>query len=123
MHYKMTQPCDQCPFLMGSGFTFESLNQHASGDFACHKACDLDEEEGVYVEKQNGKTPHCAGALIFLEKQNRPHQMMRIAERLGMYDHTKLDMKANVGSKPKDYSALSHMRHRTAKKDASGSAS
>jgi hypothetical protein len=108
MKYTMTTPCDQCPYLIGSGFTYKSLMEHASGEFPCHKACDLDEDEGVYVEKDNGKTPHCAGALIFLEKQNRPHQMMRIAERLGMYDMTKLDMNANVGSKPSDYRKDKH---------------
>ncbi len=96
MNYKLTEPCDACPFLKGSGFTLRSLWEHASGEFPCHKACDLDEEESVYVEKQNGKTPHCAGALIFLEKRNKPHQMMRICERLGMYDRTKLNMKAPV---------------------------
>lgn len=102
MNYKMTTPCDQCPFVKGSGFTFDSLCDHASGEFACHKTCDLD-EDGTYVQKSNNKSPHCAGALIFLEKMNRPHQMMRICERLGMYDRTKLDMTANVGSKPSDY--------------------
>lgn len=40
--------------------------------------------------------PHCAGALIFLEKRNRPNQMMRIAERTGSYDRRTLDMKAPV---------------------------
>lgn len=102
MKYNMTEPCDACPFLIGSGFGFDSLMEHASGEFACHKACDLD-EEGVYVEKKNGKTPHCAGALIFLEKREQPHQMMRVCERIGLYDRTKLNMNANVGSKRKDY--------------------
>jgi len=102
MHYKMTKPCDECPFLKGSWFEFNRLMEHASGEFPCHKACD-NNDDGDFVEKPDNKTPHCAGALIFLEKQNRPHQMMRIAERLGMYDMTKLDMDANVGSKPTDY--------------------
>jgi hypothetical protein len=34
--------------------------------------------------------------LIFNEKREQPHQMMRICERLGMYDMTKLDMEADV---------------------------
>lgn len=111
MHYEMRSPCDQCPFLKGSGFTFPSLMAHASGEFPCHKKCDLDEEDSTYVEKRGktrsgrDKTPHCAGALIFLEKMGRPHQMMRICERIGMYDRTKLNMDANVGSKPSDYRA------------------
>lgn len=109
MHYDMRAPCQERPFIKGSGFTFEALVEHASGEFPCHKLCDLDEDEGVYKERK-GKTasgrdhtPHCAGALIFLEKMGRPHQMMRISERLGMYDHTKLDMGANVGCEPSDY--------------------
>lgn len=39
---------------------------------------------------------HCAGALILLEKIERPSQMMRIAERLGIYDRFKRDMDAPV---------------------------
>ena len=66
----------------------------AKGEFACHKTCDQDEETGDYVP--NKDSHHCVGALIFLEKQNAPHQMMRICERLGLYDRTKLDMDAPV---------------------------
>ena len=100
MKYNLTEPCAECPFLIGSGFTYRSLAEHASGEFACHKACVV--EDGVYVARSN-KTPHCAGALIFLEKQDKPHQMMRICERLGVYDRTKLNMGSNVGSSPRDY--------------------
>lgn len=107
MKYTLTTPCDGCPFLLGSGFTFGSLTQHARGEFGCHKACKLDDETGNFEPLD--KTPHCAGALIFLEKQNKPHQMMRICERLTgkdgrpMYDASKLNMNAPVGSKPSDY--------------------
>jgi hypothetical protein len=116
MNYNLTKPCDECPYLRTSGFTFQSLKEHAVGEFACHKACDLTDDETVFVERKNGKTPHCAGALIFLEKQSKPHQMMRVAERLGQYDPTKLDMKANVGCKPSDYraEAPSERKRRTA---------
>ncbi len=95
MNYKLTTPCDACPYLIGSGFAYRSLVAHASGEFACHKACDVDEETGDFVSRDE-KTPHCAGALIFLEKQNQPHQMMRICERLGFYDRRKLNMNAPV---------------------------
>jgi hypothetical protein len=101
MHYKMTKPCDACPFLKGSGFTLKSLQAHASGEFPCHKQCDVS-DEGVFESKGN-KTAHCVGALIFLEKRGQPHQMMRICERLGMYDHTKLDMDAPVGTTAGDF--------------------
>lgn len=95
MNYKMTSPCVQCPFLKTSGFEVRSLKRHAKGEFACHMQCDLN-QEGTYEERAGNVTPHCAGALIFLEKRDAPHQMMRICERIGMYDRTKLDMKANV---------------------------
>jgi hypothetical protein len=39
---------------------------------------------------------HCAGALIFLEHQDRPSQLMSIYERLDGYDRTKLNMDAPV---------------------------
>jgi hypothetical protein len=69
--------------------------EFASGQFPCHKACKVDEEQSAYVPR-NDKTPHCAGALIFLEKRGKPHQMMRICERIGMYDRSKLNMGADV---------------------------
>lgn len=94
MNYKLTTPCDECPFLIGSGFAYSKLVAHASGEFGCHKACNIDEATGDFVPHE--RTPHCAGALIFLEKQNTPHQMMRIRERLGLYDRTALDMNAPV---------------------------
>lgn len=97
MNYTMTKPCDACPFLKGSGFKLPSLKSHASGEFACHKTCTLDDESGDYEPTE--KSLHCAGALIFLEKRDAPHQMMLICERLGMYDRTKLDMSAPVQGK------------------------
>lgn len=95
MKYNLTEPCNECPFLIGSGFKLARLKAHASGEFACHMACKIDEESGDFVARGK-KTPHCAGALIFLEKRNTPHQMMRICERIGLYDRRKLNMKAPV---------------------------
>lgn len=96
MKYTMTTPCNACPFTekMKKGFTLKRLMEFTSGEFPCHKTADLDEEEGEFHAGK--KSVHCAGALIFLEKRNAPNQMMRIAERLGMYDHKKLDMEAKV---------------------------
>ena len=52
MIYTMTTPCNECPYLIGSGFEWGSLVAHASGEFGCHKACDLNEDaedySGVY---------------------------------------------------------------------------
>lgn len=95
MKYNLHKPCKECPFLVGSGFEDERLEEFASGEFPCHMQSELN-DESEYVERNNGKTNHCAGALIYLEKRNSPHQMMRICERLRMYDRRKLDMDADV---------------------------
>lgn len=91
MKYSQTIPCKDCPFLKkySKGYSLKRLNEFASGKFPCHKSAELDEEDGFIA---TDKSVHCAGALIFLEKRNKPHQMMRISERLGMYDYTKLDL-------------------------------
>ena len=96
MQYTMNSPCEDCPFRVGSGFPYGQLWQHAAGEFACHHTCELNEGEYSGVFEPTAKSVHCAGALIFLEKRNRPHQMMRIAERLGFYDRRRLDMEALV---------------------------
>lgn len=101
MNYSMTEPCDECPYLRTSGFTHASLMRHAIGEFACHKTCNLDEEDGTY--NPHRKSLHCAGALIFLMKRGESTQMMRICERIGHWDPSKMNMDANVGSKPADY--------------------
>src|SRR5690242_1901804 len=96
MRYTMTTPCDQCPFLdnaqMRHGFPMSRLREFASGEFPCHKSADG--SSGEYLATTD--SVHCAGALIFNEKRDRPHQMMRICERLGFYDMTKLNMSAPV---------------------------
>jgi hypothetical protein len=91
----MTTPCDACPFLkkMRHGFDMDRLREFAAGDFSCHKTCELSDED-EFVAGKNSQA--CAGMLIFNEKRNQPNQLMRISERLGMYDRTKLNMKAKV---------------------------
>lgn len=102
MNYTMTKPCDACPFLNTANnrrtFKMRRLMEFASGAFPCHKTAKIIEDEQGESEGFTAKanSQHCAGALIFCEKRNMPSQMMRIAERLGMYDRRKLDMKANV---------------------------
>lgn len=66
----------------------------ARGEFCCHKTGEVSEESGDI--KPTAKSQHCAGLLIMREKMEEPHRMMRICERLGLYDRTKLDMDAPV---------------------------
>lgn len=93
MKFDLKQPCKDCPFIKGSSTNISLAKGRIEGivadlradcSFTCHKTLDL-----PTMEQQ-----HCAGALIFLEREERPNQMMRIAERLNMYDRTKL--KSNV---------------------------
>lgn len=93
----MTTPCAECPFLEKnkSAYTIRRLySLVGEGSFHCHKTGTTDEESGDFVP--TAESVHCAGALIFLEKRNQPNQMMRIAERLRLYDRTKLNMEAKV---------------------------
>jgi len=106
--FTLIRPCELCPFrtdcLKGWLKTFsaeiaDSLKNDKT--FLCHETTEYEEDydEDEYETpplKETGKEQHCAGAMILLEKIERPNQMMRIAERLGLYDHTKLDMDAPV---------------------------
>jgi hypothetical protein len=98
MKFNLTKPCKHCPFRhdVNGYLTGERAKEIATeeGTFACHKTTVYDEDVDDLVQTKNSK--HCAGFLIFREKQNKPSQAMRIAERLGMYDRTQLDMTAPV---------------------------
>ncbi len=99
MHkFDLVRPCKDCPFIKG-GLMNRTLNEGRLKDivhgltvedasFTCHKTI-----KDYYPNVKHEQ--HCAGALIYLEKlgnYGRPNQEMRIAERLGFYDRTKLDM-------------------------------
>lgn len=103
--YSLTTPCDNCPFrtdikpYLHPERVEEIRDALVRGEFPCHKTVtyrDGDGEEAEDVRVATDKEIHCAGALILQEKTGHVSQMMRIAERLGMYDHRKLDMDAPV---------------------------
>jgi hypothetical protein len=99
----MTNPCNLCPFRNDDKRLTvhpDRLREFARGAFVCHQTAELFEsddyeEESGFVDAGES-SQHCAGSLIFHEHLEWPHQMMRIAERLGMYDRTKLNMDAPV---------------------------
>lgn len=83
----LNAPCSDCPFLREGGIRLMKARVHeiagmmlstSGGEFYCHKSVDA------------GVKDHCGGALVFAEKNSNQTQMMRIAERLRLYDHTKL---------------------------------
>ncbi len=94
--YGLVTPCANCPFrsdirpFITLARAQEILTQQ--GEFLCHKTLDYRDEDDV--DEKNAQV--CAGFLICLEHDQQPNQMMRIAERLGMYDARKLRMDAPV---------------------------
>ena len=101
MKFDLRRPCADCPFrtdvrpYLTAARVREIVHSitRLQQTFSCHKLNDFD-DEGEVVE--GPRSQHCAGALVFLERLGRPNQMMRIAERLGAYDHTQLDMDSPV---------------------------
>lgn len=91
MKYDRTKPCKTCPFRASTHFSFpeERLEEivYSSGGFACHNTTTTKNRSVDHRDAQA-----CAGRLIVLERDEQPDQMMRIAERLGLYDRRKLDM-------------------------------
>lgn len=96
----LVRPCTNCPFRNDKPFYLgrrrrieiaESLRRGA--EFSCHKTTVQGDNDEVV---RSGDEKFCAGAMIVLEKSEGPNQMMRIAERLGMYDYSKLKMESPV---------------------------
>lgn len=109
MKFEMTTPCSECPFrtdirgYLRPGRSKEIISALLSGQtFSCHKTNEY--LDGEVIETHI--TQHCAGALIFLEKNERPNQMMRWMERIGMYDRDKLDMEAPVVASYREMEAI-----------------
>jgi hypothetical protein len=100
--YSMTTPCPQCPFradipgYLTAGRVRSIERDLIRGEFHCHKTTATIETEDGAERVSTPESIHCAGALILLEKLERPSQMMRISQRLGMYDPTTLDMDAPI---------------------------
>jgi hypothetical protein len=99
--FDMKSPCPHCPFRTDvPGYLTKARAAEIAralecdGTFSCHKTVEHDEETGEGYD--TAKSQHCAGATILLEKLEQPNQMMRISERLRLYDRTKLHMDAPV---------------------------
>lgn len=97
MRFELKRPCDNCPFRREGGVRHlapERVAQIAGAmldgqgaTFACHKTTiDVEDDDGVEHRAAGPRSQHCAGALIFAEKNGNANQPMRIAERLGLYD-------------------------------------
>ncbi len=99
--YDMKTPCAECPFRNDrkpyiTPERYEELRD-SDGEFHCHKTVDYDDDEdheGENIVTKQSKI--CAGFLIINEHSEKPNQMMRICERIGIYDRRDLDMDSSV---------------------------
>lgn len=99
-YFNLKSPCKDCPFRTDINFhldterVVEITNALVCGQsFACHKTT-IHDDDGESV-RHDGEM-HCAGAMIMLEKMGLPNQIMRIGERIGMYDAQAISMDAPV---------------------------
>lgn len=113
-----TTPCAQCPFRLDvpSYITTARAKEIASAllndqSFYCHKTVEYDEDGDGESHADTSKSLECAGAVIMLEHIGRANQMMRICERIGMYDRRKMKMTAPVAR-----SAAEFIAHHTPKR-------
>lgn len=91
MNWTMTTPCPDCPFRKEGGIPLRRgrireiggmMLDSRGGTFPCHRSVD-------YAVRNEDAETHCAGALIFAEKQGTLPQLARIMGRLGVYDPRK----------------------------------
>ena len=123
MKYDMTAPCVNCPFRR-EGFIplrVERVREIAEGmlctqgtSFACHKTTGHDDDGDTTIEPDS---QHCGGALIFAEKNGNATQMMRICERLGLYDARKLVPNYDLVFDDVDEMEEAHARHPVMRKE------
>lgn len=109
--YRLIRPCLKCPFR--SDVTPYIRPQRAveiaealrrGSEFPCHETtvCVVDEQDEEHFVQGRG-SQFCAGALITMEREGFANQMMRISERIGVYDRDGLDMDAPVSDSLNDW--------------------
>lgn len=102
MRFKLRRPCKNCPFRKDvvpflGGRRAEQMAQEVVMEertFTCHETIDYDkwdEETNPEGWQDIRKNNHCVGAIQLIESVGRPHQMLQVAERLGLYDPKNID--------------------------------
>lgn len=100
--FSLKRPCKDCPFRKGETMNL-SLGQermeeiidslHEDNIFSCHKTIDYGKYDSM-EEKEHTLQPEnkfCAGAMLYLLKENKPNSQMQIAERIGFFDPSRLE--------------------------------
>ena len=110
MDYNLKRPCKDCPFrtdvapyLTGKRAQEIATSLAQGSDFPCHKTTVPVEDEDGSDRMATSDSKMCAGALIMMEKQGTPNQLMRIMGRLGVYNPDNLDMESPVCGSTVDF--------------------
>jgi len=87
--FDRVKPCRTCPFLIG-GDGLRYLGEDRAVEIADSLLNDQNFSCHSDIDKPEPQRQHCVGAMHILEADNNPNQMMRIGERCGFYDRSKL---------------------------------
>lgn len=105
MKFDLVRPCPHCPFRTDiDGYLRPERAQEIAtsiargATFPCHKTTEYVEDEEGNDLKETATSQMCAGAMIAMEREEHPNQALRFAERIGLYDPSKLDMSSPVGT-------------------------
>lgn len=94
--FRLNKPCADCPFRKDKYFHLapgrregiaESLRDGQG--FTCHKTLDYNTDDGAPNRTQ--KSQECVGATGTVMRDGFPHALYQIAERLGLFDPSRLD--------------------------------
>lgn len=104
MKFTLVRPCPKCPFRkdclegwLGETRASEIARSLLMGGqtFACHETTHFAEsDDGEDEYAPNGDEQHCVGAMILVDKEGAPNQMLQIAERLNLRDPDIIDAAA-----------------------------
>ncbi len=100
--FARVKPCKKCPFrtdvepyLRQDRVTEIVTNIQQGGAFYCHETTVVsgDEEDEMAAGPDSSV---CAGSIIVMEKMDQPNQHLRIAERMGSYDRSRMHLDSPV---------------------------
>lgn len=105
MKFDLTSPCNECPFRNDGvpfGLAEERVWEILGGNdahpwptpsFPCHKTLHYDNGG---KGRAHYKSQQCAGVMIILTRENRLNDILQVAERLGVWRRSDLDMTSPV---------------------------
>lgn len=106
--YTLKSPCADCPFrsdvarYLNPERAQEIMrDSYEDSNFYCHKTVDYSDDNGEGRVAEKSRV--CAGFLVTMEKEGRANQPTRIAERLGIYDRTQMDLEAPTYDSMEDW--------------------